>query len=653
MTRSLDRSAPVRSLLSALLLAASAACGGGDGSTSPPPPPPVTIQSVVLTPATLTLVGPNQTATVSAAVTASTGPVASPTVTWASSNSAVATVSGAGGSATITSVAPGTTTVTATSGGVVGSAVVTVNPASYALTVTLAGDGTGTVTSSPAGISCTTASCSASFPAGTSVTLTPSASAGSAIDPWTGGCSGTGPCVVVMDQPRAATAAFRRLPAQVAVVTVSPSTITLDEGNSAVLTLSVRDATGATVTGRTVTWRSSDTTLATVSPNGVVTGILEGDPVQVSATVDGISGTATVSVRSLFLKARSVSAGADHTCAVRTSGGVWCWGSNQHGKQGRIGDESGDRLPMTNGAQFVQVVASTNHSCALDAIGTAYCVGWGPEGQLGDSTLAVTAVPRATKGGQLFARIYRGTASSCATTAAGVAYCWGYNRFGMLGVGTGVDAITVPSVVVGGYRFKQLSPGSNYVCGISQTDDGMCWGLGGAVLGNGTTQDRGAPAPLAGGLRLRSIAAWGSHACGIDLQGAAWCWGRNHRGQLGTGTGDVFVPTRVSSNVTFTDVSVGDEHSCALSTSGAAYCWGGNTHGQLGDGTNQLRALPVQVQSGSVRFKSISTAGEHNCAIATDDRVFCWGQGLAGRIGTSGGSSSLPLAVSRPGDARR
>ncbi|MBK8245894.1 MAG: Ig-like domain-containing protein [Gemmatimonadetes bacterium] len=91
---------------------------------------------MVVAPATVALVGSGQTATVTAAVTASNGPVASPTVSWSSSNVAVATVTGSGGSATITSVAPGTTTVTATSGGVSGSTTVTVqSPGSVTLSV--------------------------------------------------------------------------------------------------------------------------------------------------------------------------------------------------------------------------------------------------------------------------------------------------------------------------------------------------------------------------------------------------------------------------------------------------------------------------------------------------------------------------------------
>lgn len=74
------------------------------------------------------------------------------------------------------------------------------DPVSHDLTVTLDGTGTGSVTSDPGGIDCGI-DCATSFSGGDEVTLTASAAPGSVFDGWTGGgCSGTGPCVVVMDQ---------------------------------------------------------------------------------------------------------------------------------------------------------------------------------------------------------------------------------------------------------------------------------------------------------------------------------------------------------------------------------------------------------------------------------------------------------------------
>ena len=78
----------------------------------------------------------------------------------------------------------------------------------FTLTVTKTGSGSGTVTSTPAGINCG-ATCSASFPSGTTVTLTASPLAGSVFAGWSGACSGTSTtCTVAMTQARSVTATF-------------------------------------------------------------------------------------------------------------------------------------------------------------------------------------------------------------------------------------------------------------------------------------------------------------------------------------------------------------------------------------------------------------------------------------------------------------
>jgi hypothetical protein len=80
----------------------------------------------------------------------------------------------------------------------------------YPLAVTLAGSGGGGVTSAPAGISCG-ATCSASYDAGTTVTLVAAPDAISAFTGWSAACTGTGTCTVTMTQARNVTATFTRV----------------------------------------------------------------------------------------------------------------------------------------------------------------------------------------------------------------------------------------------------------------------------------------------------------------------------------------------------------------------------------------------------------------------------------------------------------
>jgi uncharacterized protein (TIGR02145 family) len=97
------------------------------------------------------------------------------------------------------------------------------NPTTHALTINASGNGSGSVTRS-VGDSTTTAT---SFNAGTTVTLTAQANAGSTFGGWSGGgCSGTGNCVVTMTQNTVVTADFTQ-----ATYTLTVNTAGTGSGN--------------------------------------------------------------------------------------------------------------------------------------------------------------------------------------------------------------------------------------------------------------------------------------------------------------------------------------------------------------------------------------------------------------------------------------
>ena len=77
----------------------------------------------------------------------------------------------------------------------------------YVLTVDKDGDGDGTVVSQPSGIDCGI-TCTAAYPAGTLVTLTPTPIGNSQFARWSGACSGNGACTLTMDAAKSVTATF-------------------------------------------------------------------------------------------------------------------------------------------------------------------------------------------------------------------------------------------------------------------------------------------------------------------------------------------------------------------------------------------------------------------------------------------------------------
>ena len=144
---------------------------------------------------------------------------AAPTTGASANLGATTVVTDANGEAQVTATAnltPGSYTVTATANpGFVTTAVtfnLTNGAGTTTLTVSLKGTGTGSVTGSlPSGINCPGVLCtSGPMPAGTSVTLTAAADAGSVFTGWLGtpGCLGNVPCAVTVNTSKTVDATF-------------------------------------------------------------------------------------------------------------------------------------------------------------------------------------------------------------------------------------------------------------------------------------------------------------------------------------------------------------------------------------------------------------------------------------------------------------
>lgn len=81
----------------------------------------------------------------------------------------------------------------------------------------------------------------------------------------------------------------------VASVSVSPSSHTLSLGSTVTLAATVRDSSGNALTDRSISWTTSNASIATVSGSGAVTGIASGT-VTVTATAEGHSASASITV---------------------------------------------------------------------------------------------------------------------------------------------------------------------------------------------------------------------------------------------------------------------------------------------------------------------------------------------------------------------
>jgi len=225
-------------------------------------------------------------------------------VTWGNLHPAIASVNDSG---LVTGVSPGTDTITATSDSAIGNAVVTVTVQQLPVHSVTVSPPVDTVTVSGTGqLSATLKDSLGNTLSGRAVSWRSSDTTIAKVDS-TGvtvsvhGVAAGAATVTATSEGKSGTAAItvkaQQLP--VASVAVAPLFDTITVSGTGQLSATLKDSLGNTLSGRVVTWRSSDTTIAKVDSTGVtvsVHGVAVG-AATATATSEGKSGSASITVQ--------------------------------------------------------------------------------------------------------------------------------------------------------------------------------------------------------------------------------------------------------------------------------------------------------------------------------------------------------------------
>ena len=297
---------------------------------------------------------------------------------------------------------------------------------------------------------------------------------------------------------------------------------------------------------------------------------------------------------------QTVSAGAEHTCGLKTDGTAFCWGSNQYGQLGAanvdtVCTNTSTTYPcasrpsvVTTSLKFTSVSAGQRHSCGITTNREAYCWGANDQGQLGSAAstgIDLHLVPSTLPWTQISA----GYTHTCAVRSDGALYCWGDNDRGQLG-NAAITSSTTPLRVSIASPVASVSAGQSRTCARTTTGVVYCWGAIWVVRQNGLELKRTQPAPqlVPQAPAMVALSVGAITSCGPAVSGLAYCWEANPRGSIGNGTtdGDT-MPKRVATDLAFVQVSAGLAQTCGVTTGGVGYCWGDNSFGQLGVSTGQ------------------------------------------------------------------
>ncbi len=480
------------------------------------------------------------------------------------------------------------------------------------------------------------------------------------------GCSGEDPFVPLPPPP----------PVTAVTILNRGDVAALSIGDTVRLAAATVDSAGGVDSGAAVAWSSVDDSVATVSPDGLVSAKLPGRVV-LAATADGFVDTVTTTVGIVF-RSVALAVGGSFTCGLTTDSLAWCWGANTYGQFGNGSTVGSSRpVPVAGGKTFAHLALGGSHACGLTGNGEIWCWGRNVEGELGQGTVVG---PQSCQDGPLLslpcsrAPMRVGTATwdavlagglhTCGMDHAAALSCWGGDMYGQAGNGAAPGS-AVPDPVSGGHVFQAVSTGLFTSCGVAG-GTAWCWGQNSlAQVGDGTLIDGDAPTMVAGGITFTDIAVGYRHACGIDGSGGAWCWGIDAEGELGDNQQAAdncdpsgyyqcsVTPAPVSGGLAFTTITAGATHTCALTAAGEAWCWGSNGFGPLGVSALSQSPVPIQVEGGKT-WLSLAAGNDATCGIADEPAgsrgqgiLYCWGFNAQGNLGLrySGGTWTTPQKV--------
>lgn len=344
-----------------------------------------------------------------------------------------------------------------------------------------------------------------------------------------------------------------------------------------------------------------------------------------------------------------VACGYSHTVALKTDGTLWTWGANYSGQLGNdtTTSVSSPIQTITGGTNWTSITAGFDHTAAIKSDGTLWVWGDNLQGQLGDDTANNASSPIQTiTFGTTWSSVSAGENFTIARKTDSTFWAWGRNSSGQLGDNTQVSKSSpVQTISYGTNWTSNIDAGKYYSAGVKS--DGTLWLWGRnylSQLGNNEPGDltrRSSPVQdITYSSNWSSLASNGFSSMGLKSDGTLWLWGGNFNGELGIDLSGGYFSSPVQTIAGGTDwnfIAGGYGHNSAIKTDGTLWLWGGNSYGQLGDNTDTDKSSPVQTVTGGTNWIYVSCGESFTGGIKSDNTLWMWGNNYDGQLGTNQG----------------
>ena len=177
----------------------------------------------------------------------------------------------------------------------------------------------------------------------------------------------------------------------------------------------------------------------------------------------------------------SLDIGTGSVCASSATNEIWCWGKNQYGQLGTGATSLTVTTPgrtSSLGGLALSVTAGAEHTCAVVGAGLM-CFGRNLYGQLGQALATMSdATPRAVTVSGSVALATAGEGHTCIMMSTGGVQCFGRNDYGQLGRGTTTSPDSLPTAVQGlSSGAIDVVAGGSHTCAVTPTGEVKCWGF--------------------------------------------------------------------------------------------------------------------------------------------------------------------------------
>jgi alpha-tubulin suppressor-like RCC1 family protein len=326
---------------------------------------------------------------------------------------------------------------------------------------------------------------------------------------------------------------------------------------------------------------------------------------------------------------KQVSSGQSHTAAIKTNGTLWTWGGGLYGRLGinATTDRSTPVTTFAGGTNWKQVSAGSNHTAAVKTDGTLWTWGYGGLGQLGINATTNRNTPVQVFGSATnWKQVIAASTHTAAVKTDGTLWTWGYGGLGRLGTNATITRSTPVTTFAGGTNWKQVSSGNFHMAAVKTDGTLWTWGNGGlGQLGTNATITRSTPVTtFAGGTNWKQVSSGTDYTAAIKTDGTLWTWGNGGLGRLGTNDGITrSTPvTTFAGGINWKQVSAGttgSSHIAAIKTDGTLWTWGNGGSGRLGNAVTTNVSTPVTTFAGGTNWKQVSSGASHTAAIKSVD----------------------------------